>query len=77
MSYKLNAVFIEINDKFEFYRYFWGGMDAFYCGESSSILIDKRVTSYKLEKHEVFDFDSRNEDAYYKLATRYRVIISI
>lgn len=77
MKYTLNALFVEINNEFQFHKYFWEGMDAFHYGESSSVLIDERITNYKLEEHRVDGFDFRNEEAYYKLADKYEVINSI
>lgn len=77
MSYTLNALFVEINNEFHFHRYFWEGMDAINYVENPSVLIDKKITSYKLEEHRIDGFDFRNEDAYYKLADKYEVINSI
>ncbi len=74
MSYTLTALFIEIDNKFKFHRYFWEGIDAFYYGESSSILIHEKITGYKLEKHQIDNFDFTNENAYYKVANHYEVI---
>lgn len=74
MSFTLNALFVEIDNKFKFYRYFWDGMDAFYCGESSAVLIDNNIKGYRLETHKISDFDIHNEDAYYKLAKNYELI---
>ncbi len=75
MNHTLHALFIEIDNNYQFYKYFWEGMDAFHFGESSSVLINEKITSYKLEEHKVLgEFDYRNDKSYFKLATNYEVI---
>lgn len=74
MGYTLHAVFLKIDSEYQFYKYFWDGMDAFHIAETSSQLIDERVTGYKLEEHLVpKEFNFKDPTSYLKIAPKYEL----
>lgn len=75
MDYTLHAVFLEIDNKLSFHKYYWDGMDAFHIAEIASQLINKGVTGYKLEEHLVSkNFDFRDPKSYIKISENYKLI---
>lgn len=78
MGYTLNALFLEIDGKYIFQKYFWNGIDAIALAESQNIVNGKRVTGYKIEEHKLpKSFDHSNLNSYLTIAEKYELLWSL
>jgi hypothetical protein len=75
MGFTLFALFVEIDNKLHFYRYFWDGEVAFSIGESETKYLGKRITGYEIQQHKVTSsFEHDNMDSYLSLANHYVIV---